>query len=61
MVCTDSPFGITFAGASLSEATLLSYAYAFEQATQARKQSRPYAEAMPKTQLKDVIEPKCAA
>ena len=50
------PFGITFAGNALSEATLLSYAYAFEQTTQARKQSRPYAEAMPKTQLKDIVQ-----
>ncbi|KZT52926.1 amidase signature enzyme [Calocera cornea HHB12733] len=48
------PFGLTFAGTGYSEATLISYAYAFEQATHHRLEKRAYWEAIPKTQIPDV-------
>lgn len=49
------PFGISFAGAALSEATLIRVAHVFEQATQQRRKCMTYPEATPTTQLKDVI------
>ncbi|EPQ50833.1 amidase signature enzyme [Gloeophyllum trabeum ATCC 11539] len=49
------PFGLAFMGTAWSEAKLLGYAYAFEQATQARLMRRAYEEAVPKTQLADVV------
>jgi amidase len=48
------PYGFTFAGTGYSEAMLLAYAYAFEQATHHRLDKRAYWEAIPKTQLPDV-------
>ena len=45
------PFGLTFAGTGYSEAQLLAFAYAFEQATHYRKQGVPYKEATPTTQV----------
>lgn len=45
------PFGITFAGSAWSEGTLISCAYAFEQATHYRDQGKPYKEAMPTAQI----------
>ncbi|KAH7883026.1 amidase signature domain-containing protein [Phlebopus sp. FC_14] len=50
------PFGISFMGTAYSEFALVSFAYAFEQATHVRLKGRKaYVEAIPKTQLKDVI------
>ena len=49
------PFGLTFAGRGNDESALLKYAYAFEQATQARKLGKTYAAATPKTQLVDIV------
>lgn len=49
------PHGLTFASTEWTEAQLLSYAYAFEQATHVRLQKKAYAEAVPKTQLYDVL------
>ncbi len=40
MVAGELPVGITFTGGALSEATLLAFAYAFEQATVARRPPR---------------------
>jgi amidase len=49
------PFGLVIIGTAFSEFKLISYAYAFEQATQTRLKRMAYPEAIPKTQLKDVI------
>lgn len=49
------PFGISFFGTAYSEFSLVGFAYAFEQATHARLARRAYAEAIPKTQLQDII------
>ncbi|KIJ05490.1 hypothetical protein PAXINDRAFT_21265 [Paxillus involutus ATCC 200175] len=52
----DLPFGLCFMGTAYSEYQLISLAYAFEQATQVRLKGRKaFAEAIPKTQLKDVM------
>lgn len=50
-----TPFGISFMGTAFSEFKLIGYAYAYEQATHNRLKRLAYAEAIPKTQLKDVI------
>jgi len=52
------PFGISITGTAFSEFKLLSYAYAYEQATKIRLKRRAFPEAIPKTQLKSVVE-KC--
>jgi amidase len=49
------PFGISFIGTAYSEFNLIGFAYAFEQATHARLKRRAYAEAIPVTQIKDVL------
>jgi amidase len=49
------PFGLAFIGTAYSEFNLIGFAYAFEQATQVRLKRRAYAEAIPTTQIKDVI------
>ncbi|KAF9230707.1 amidase signature domain-containing protein [Melanogaster broomeanus] len=50
------PFGLCFMGTAYSEYQLIGLAYAFEQATQVRLNGRKaFAEAIPKTQLKDVM------
>ncbi|KAG1740412.1 amidase signature domain-containing protein [Suillus paluster] len=49
------PFGIAFIGTGYSEFSLISIAYAFEQATHARLKRRAYAETIPATQIKDVL------
>ncbi|KAG2347190.1 amidase signature enzyme [Suillus weaverae] len=49
------PFGIAFIGTAYSEFNLISFAYAFEQATQVRLKRRAYAKAIPTTQIKDVL------
>jgi len=51
----NEPFGIAFVGTAFSEFDLVKYAYAYEQATQARLKMRAYPEAIPKTQLQDVL------
>ncbi|KAI9781341.1 MAG: hypothetical protein M1816_002409 [Peltula sp. TS41687] len=47
------PFGIAFLGVRFSEATLISFAYAFEQRTMHRNDVQPYI--LPKTELGDVV------
>ncbi|KAI9840103.1 MAG: hypothetical protein M1837_001907 [Sclerophora amabilis] len=47
------PFGISFLGRAFSEATLISFAYAFEQRTLARNKVQPYI--VPSTELVDVL------
>ncbi|GJJ14714.1 hypothetical protein Clacol_008981 [Clathrus columnatus] len=54
-IAPGMPFGISFIGTAFSEFKLISYAYAYEQKTQVRLKRLAYPEAIPKTQLKDVI------
>jgi amidase len=49
------PFGIAFMGTAYSEFKLISYAYAFEQATHVRLKRRAYDSAIPRTQLTNVM------
>jgi len=49
------PFGVSFFGTAYSEFQLIQYAYAYEQATHARLKQKAYPEAIPKTQLVDVV------
>ena len=49
------PFGISFVGTAYSEYSLISYAYAYEQATHNRLKQLAMPNAIPKTQLADVI------
>ena len=50
------PFGVSIVGTAFSEFKLLSYAYAFEQATQTRSKRHAFPQAIPNTQLKDVVK-----
>lgn len=52
----NQPFGIAFMGSAFSENKLIAYAFAYEQATHARLKQLAYAEAIPKTQIFDVIK-----
>ena len=47
------PFGISFLGEKWSEASLIGFAYAFEQRTRVRDKVQPYL--VPKTELVDII------
>lgn len=49
------PFGLSFFGTAFSEFELIGFAYAYEQKTQTRLARKAFYEAIPKTQLKDVI------
>ncbi|CAL1709306.1 unnamed protein product [Somion occarium] len=49
------PFGLSFLGTAFSEMELISFAFAYEQKTQTRLKRRAFLEAIPKTQLIDVI------
>ncbi|KAI0786932.1 amidase signature enzyme [Abortiporus biennis] len=51
----NMPFGISFTGTAYSEFKLISYAFAYEQATHARLRQLAYPEAIPKTQLRDIL------
>lgn len=51
----NMPFGIAFLGTAYSEFNLIKYAYAYEQGTHVRLRQKAYPEAIPKTQLKDVV------
>ncbi len=50
------PFGLSFLGTAFSEFKLVGYAFAYEQATHTRLKRLAFPEAIPKTQLADVIE-----
>ena len=52
----NMPFGISFVGTAYSELQLIQYAYAYEQATEHRLERKAYPEAIPKTQLADVVQ-----
>lgn len=49
------PFGLAFMGTAFTELKLVSYAFAYEQATHNRLKQLAYSAAIPKTQLKDVV------
>ncbi|KAI9060013.1 amidase signature enzyme [Trametes sanguinea] len=51
----NQPFGIAFMGTAFSEFQLISFAFAYEQATHNRLKILAFPEAIPKTQLVDVI------
>lgn len=51
----NMPFGLSFMGTAFSEFKLISFAYAYEQATLTRLKKRAFSAAVPKTQLKDVV------
>ncbi|KAI9437951.1 amidase signature enzyme [Lactarius indigo] len=50
------PFGLSFVGTAFSEFKLVGYAFAYEQATHTRLKRLAFPEAIPKTQLADVME-----
>ena len=51
----NQPFGLAFVGTAFSEFDLISFAYAYEQATHTRLKIRAYPAAIPKTQLADIV------
>ncbi|KAI0704211.1 amidase signature enzyme [Cerioporus squamosus] len=51
----NQPFGIAFVGTAFSEFELISFAFAYEQATHNRLKQLAFPEAIPKTQLADVV------
>ncbi|KAI0704182.1 amidase signature enzyme [Cerioporus squamosus] len=51
----NQPFGLAFMGTAWTEFELISYAYAYEQATHTRLKVRAFPEAVPTTQLADVV------
>ena len=51
----NMPFGISFVGTAFTEFQLISYAYAYEQATHNRLKVLAYPDAIPKTQLADIV------
>ncbi|KAI0797308.1 amidase signature enzyme [Irpex lacteus] len=51
----NQPFGISFMGTAFSEFQLISFAFAYEQATHNRLKQLAFPEAIPKTQLQDVV------
>jgi amidase len=51
----NMPFGISFMGTAFSEFNLISFAFAYEQATHNRLKQLAFPEAIPKTQLKDIV------
>ena len=52
------PFGLSFLGTAFSEFTLVGLAFAYEQKTQTRLARKAFAEAIPKTQLVDILSGK---
>ena len=51
----NMPFGIAFIGTAFSEFKLVSYAFAYEQVTHNRLKQLAFAEAIPQTQLSDIV------
>ncbi|KIK52738.1 hypothetical protein GYMLUDRAFT_179802 [Collybiopsis luxurians FD-317 M1] len=50
------PFGLSFLGTAYSEFDLIGFAYAYEQKTMTRLARKAFPDAIPKTQLKDVVD-----
>ena len=57
----NMPFGIAFMGTAFSEFQLISFAFAYEQATHTRLKQLAFPAAIPKTQLKDVVSQRLAS
>ena len=55
LLMQGAPFGLSFLGTAYSEPSLIGFAYAYEQKTHTRFQRRAYKEAIPRTQLVDVV------
>ena len=51
----NQTFGISFMGTAFSEFELIGYAFAYEQATHTRTKQLAFTEAIPKTQLVDIV------
>ncbi|KAI0357728.1 amidase signature enzyme [Trametes cingulata] len=51
----NMPFGLSFLGTAFSEFELISFAFAYEQATHTRLKVRAFPAAIPKTQLADIV------
>ena len=51
----NMPFGIAFVGTAFSEFELVKFAFAYEQATHTRTKQLAFTEAIPKTQLVDIV------
>ena len=49
------PIGLSFLGTAFSEFELIGFAFAYEQKTQTRLARKAFLEAIPKTQLIDII------
>ena len=49
------PFGIAFVGTAFSEFKLITFAFSYEQATHNRLKVLAFPEAIPKTQLVDIV------
>lgn len=49
------PFGIAFVGTAFSEFELITFAFSYEQATHNRLKVLALPEAIPKTQLADIV------
>ena len=49
------PFGLSFLGTAFSEFKLIGIAYAYEQATKTRLARKAFPEAIPRTQLRDIV------
>ena len=50
------PIGLSFLGTAFSDFDLISFGFAYEQKTQTRLARKAIPEAIPKTQLKDIVE-----
>lgn len=51
----NQPFGIAFVGTAFSEFDLIKFAFSYEQATHNRLKQLAFPEAIPKTQLADIV------
>ena len=51
----NMPFGIAFVGTAFSEFELITFAFSYEQATHNRLKVLALPEAIPKTQLADIV------
>ena len=51
----NQPFGISFVGTAFSEFSLVKFAFAFEQATHNRLKVLAFPDAIPKTQLSNIV------
>ncbi|KAG6822616.1 hypothetical protein H0H92_013159 [Tricholoma furcatifolium] len=49
------PFGLSFLGTKYKDFDLVGFAYAYEQKTKTRLARRAYEEAVPRTQIADVV------